>query len=257
MSMLLCITDLEVDQMDPFVATANINRWILPEFVLQAVLSLLLLLTGHWILFLLAVPLTCYHAMLFIRRQHLIDVTEVFRNLNTDKKRRMIKLGVYMIFFAIFIFRLFIPFGYRIGTGILVLFNCKELDICSSFFKIAIDHTSAPSFSCTVTHVLYIMNKAVPFVKNRSKIFAYYCEFHMDSVGGLFFCEGVGLPLHEYIDCSPFVVVVGVRCLRIREANLESVFEVTGFNPRSGRRALFLIRVSDGIRPSPGLGCCD
>ncbi|XP_011020289.1 PREDICTED: protein cornichon homolog 1-like isoform X1 [Populus euphratica] len=102
---LLCLTDLEVDQMDPFVATANINRWILPEFVLQAVLSLLLLLTGHWILFLLAVPLTCYHAMLFIRRQHLIDVTEVFRNLNTDKKRRMIKLGVYMIFFTIFIFR--------------------------------------------------------------------------------------------------------------------------------------------------------
>ncbi|KAL9398422.1 hypothetical protein Peur_007383 [Populus x canadensis] len=102
---LLCLTDLEVDQMDPFVATANINRWILPEFVLQAVLSLLLLLTGRWILFLLAVPLTCYHAILFIRRQHLIDVTEVFRNLNTDKKRRMIKLGVYMIFFTIFIFR--------------------------------------------------------------------------------------------------------------------------------------------------------
>ncbi|KAJ6331980.1 hypothetical protein OIU76_010371 [Salix suchowensis] len=63
----------------------------------------------------------------FIRRQHLIDVTEVFRNLNTDKKRRMIKLGVYMIFFAIFIF--------RIGTGILVLFNSEELDIRSSFFE--------------------------------------------------------------------------------------------------------------------------
>ncbi|KAJ6864450.1 hypothetical protein NC651_035104 [Populus alba x Populus x berolinensis] len=41
----------------------------------------------------------------FIRRQHLIDVTEVFRNLNTDKKHRMIKLGVYMIFFTICVFR--------------------------------------------------------------------------------------------------------------------------------------------------------
>uniref|UniRef100_A0A6N2NJG5 Uncharacterized protein n=1 Tax=Salix viminalis TaxID=40686 RepID=A0A6N2NJG5_SALVM len=41
----------------------------------------------------------------FIRRQHLIDVTEVFRNLNADKKRRMIKLGVYMIFFIICVFR--------------------------------------------------------------------------------------------------------------------------------------------------------
>ncbi|KAJ6968082.1 protein cornichon [Populus alba x Populus x berolinensis] len=62
---LLCLTDLEVDQMDPFVATANINRWILLEFALQAALSILLLFTGHWILFLVAVPLTCYHAMLF------------------------------------------------------------------------------------------------------------------------------------------------------------------------------------------------
>ncbi|XP_061954956.1 protein cornichon homolog 1-like isoform X1 [Populus nigra] len=124
---LLCLTDLEVDQMDPFVATANINRWILLEFALQAALSILLLFTGHWILFLAAVPLTCYHAMLFIRRQHLIDVTEVFRNLNTDKKRRMIKLGVYMIFFTICVF--------RIGAGILSLFNSEELDIHSSFFE--------------------------------------------------------------------------------------------------------------------------
>ncbi|KAB5519471.1 hypothetical protein DKX38_023790 [Salix brachista] len=61
---LLCLTDLEVDQMDPFVATANINRWILIEFALQAALSILLLFTGHWILFLVAVPLTFYHAML-------------------------------------------------------------------------------------------------------------------------------------------------------------------------------------------------
>jgi hypothetical protein len=50
--------------MDPFVATANINRWILLEFALQAALSILLLFTGHRILFLVAVPLTCYHAML-------------------------------------------------------------------------------------------------------------------------------------------------------------------------------------------------
>uniref|UniRef100_A0A6N2N5W3 Uncharacterized protein n=1 Tax=Salix viminalis TaxID=40686 RepID=A0A6N2N5W3_SALVM len=42
---LLCLTDLEVDQMDPFVATANINRWILIEFALQAALSTLLLFT--------------------------------------------------------------------------------------------------------------------------------------------------------------------------------------------------------------------
>ncbi|XP_011033275.1 PREDICTED: protein cornichon homolog 1-like isoform X2 [Populus euphratica] len=121
---LLCLTDLEVDQMDPFVATANINRWILLEFALQAALSILLLFTGHWILFLVAVPLTCYHAMLFIRRQHLIDVTEVFRNLNTDKKHRMIKLGVYMIFFTVCVFRFVLNYVYNYpGFSLSTCFN--------------------------------------------------------------------------------------------------------------------------------------
>uniref|UniRef100_A0A3N7G4V0 Cornichon family protein n=1 Tax=Populus trichocarpa TaxID=3694 RepID=A0A3N7G4V0_POPTR len=53
---LLCLTDLEVDQMDPFVATANINRWILLEFALQAALSILLLFTGFHV----AIYIPCY-----------------------------------------------------------------------------------------------------------------------------------------------------------------------------------------------------
>ncbi|WCJ33926.1 Cornichon family protein [Euphorbia peplus] len=111
---LLCLTDLEADQMNPFEATACINKWILPEFILQGVISILLLLTGHWLMFLFAVPLTCYHAMMFMKREHLIDVTEVFRNLNFEKKQRMIKLGIYLIFFSILIFRLILSAVYMI-----------------------------------------------------------------------------------------------------------------------------------------------
>ncbi|KAJ9184731.1 hypothetical protein P3X46_004430 [Hevea brasiliensis] len=103
---LLCLTDLEADHMNPFEATASINKWILPEFVLQGVICILFLLTGHWVMFLMAAPLTIYHVMLFMKREHLIDVTEVFRNLNSQKKFRLIKLGIYLIFFAILMFRI-------------------------------------------------------------------------------------------------------------------------------------------------------
>ncbi|OAY40547.1 protein cornichon homolog 1 isoform X1 [Manihot esculenta] len=125
---LLCLTDLEADQMNPFEATASINNWILPEFVLQGVICILFLLTGHWVMFLMAAPLTLYHVMLFMKREHLIDVTEVFRNLNSQKKFRLIKLGIYLIFFSILMF--------RIIAGSLSNYSSKDLDFRSSFLAL-------------------------------------------------------------------------------------------------------------------------
>ncbi|KAK2986550.1 hypothetical protein RJ640_019520 [Escallonia rubra] len=42
----------------------------------------------------------------FMKRKHLIDVTEVFRSLNAEKKNRIAKLGFYVILFALVIIRL-------------------------------------------------------------------------------------------------------------------------------------------------------
>lgn len=41
----------------------------------------------------------------YMKQQHLIDVTEVFRNLKVEKKFRIIKLGFYVIFFILVVFR--------------------------------------------------------------------------------------------------------------------------------------------------------
>lgn len=43
----------------------------------------------------------------FWKRQHLFDVTEAFRFLNAEKKLRFVKLGFYLVVFAIITFRLF------------------------------------------------------------------------------------------------------------------------------------------------------
>ncbi|KAJ4829577.1 hypothetical protein Tsubulata_031630 [Turnera subulata] len=136
---LLCLTDLEVDHLNPFEAAARINKWVLPEFVLQGALCTLFLLTGHWIMFLLAVPVTSYHIMLFVKRQHLIDVTEVFRNLNFDKKYRLVKLGFYMVFFMVLIFRFVLhknpgfPLNIFYGSFLLLVYRCGLYIQCCLF----------------------------------------------------------------------------------------------------------------------------
>lgn len=50
--------------MNPFEASASINFWVVKEFLLYGVFSVLLLVTGHWLIFLITLPLAGYHALL-------------------------------------------------------------------------------------------------------------------------------------------------------------------------------------------------
>lgn len=102
----LILSDLESDFVNPYDASSRINYFILPEFIGQGLFCALCLFTGHWIMFLLTVPVTCYHVMLYMKRQHLIDVTEVFRALNAEKKFRIAKLAYYLTIIIITVFRL-------------------------------------------------------------------------------------------------------------------------------------------------------
>ncbi|XP_020212712.1 protein cornichon homolog 1 [Cajanus cajan] len=102
----LILSDLESDFVNPYDASSRINYFILPEFIGQGLFCALCLFTGHWIMFLLTVPVTCYHVMLYMKRQHLIDVTEVFRVLNAEKKFRIAKLAYYLTIIIITVFRL-------------------------------------------------------------------------------------------------------------------------------------------------------
>ncbi|KAK9290510.1 hypothetical protein L1049_008680 [Liquidambar formosana] len=127
---IICLSDLESDYLNPYELASRINAVVLPEFILQGVFSVLFLLKGHWFMFLLTVPITYYHTMLYMNRKHLIDVTEVFSVLSSQKKYRIIKLGFYLFFFTIVIVRIF-------AAGIL-FFNRSEfgeLDIRSSVLE--------------------------------------------------------------------------------------------------------------------------
>ncbi|KAL5660111.1 hypothetical protein ACJX0J_027236, partial [Zea mays] len=101
---LICLSDLEYDYINPYDSSSRINAVVLIEYSLQGALCASFLLTLHWFPFLVMTPVTYYHVKLYLARKHLVDVTEIFRQLSDEKKYRMIKLAFYFCLFIITIY---------------------------------------------------------------------------------------------------------------------------------------------------------
>ncbi|KAI4327062.1 hypothetical protein L6164_019564 [Bauhinia variegata] len=101
---LMCLADLEFDYINPYDSSYRINKVILPEFITQGVLCLFYLVTGHWVMALFCIPHLYFNIRLYRRRQHLVDVTEIFNLLSWEKKYRLVKLFylVFILFLSIF-----------------------------------------------------------------------------------------------------------------------------------------------------------
>ncbi|XP_057547868.1 protein cornichon homolog 1 isoform X1 [Amaranthus tricolor] len=121
---IICLSDLEADYLNPYESSTNINSMVLPEFGLQAAFCALFLFTGHWFMFLITLPVTIFHARLFTRQEHLVDVTEIFRALSSEKKHRFIKLGLYLLYFFLVVLRF--PAG---SISSLPIFSSKHGDL--------------------------------------------------------------------------------------------------------------------------------
>ncbi|KAI3772565.1 hypothetical protein L6452_03754 [Arctium lappa] len=105
---IVCLTDLEADYMNPYDSSSRINAVVIPEMLLHGVCCALFLVTGHWFMFLLTLPIAIYSTMLYTKKRHLIDVTEVFRFIDAEKKYRIAKLAFYLILFVLVIIRMVI-----------------------------------------------------------------------------------------------------------------------------------------------------
>uniref|UniRef100_A0ACD5YJU8 Uncharacterized protein n=2 Tax=Avena sativa TaxID=4498 RepID=A0ACD5YJU8_AVESA len=103
---LICLSDLEFDYINPYDSSSRINAVVIIEYVLQGVLCASFLLTLNWFPFLVMAPVTYYHVRLYMNRKHLVDVTEIFRQLHVEKKYRMIKLAFYFGLFIVTIYSL-------------------------------------------------------------------------------------------------------------------------------------------------------
>ncbi|XP_044509315.1 protein cornichon homolog 4-like [Mangifera indica] len=101
---LMCLADLEFDYINPYDSSSRINQVVLPEFIMQGVLCVFFLITGHWVMTLLFAPYLYYNVRLYTRRQHLVDVTEIFNLLHWEKKQRLFKLAYLIVLLFLNIF---------------------------------------------------------------------------------------------------------------------------------------------------------
>ncbi|KAL9254359.1 cornichon homolog 1-like protein [Drosera capensis] len=155
---IMCLSDLEADYVNPFETSSKVNAVVVPEFLVQGALCGVLVVSGRWFMFLGNVPLAYYHlrlndwyemhcesrlvalqalsvevkGLMFHRREHLLDVTEIYRNLTQEKKTRLKKLGVYLFFFFLAI--LSIPAG-LFSLSAVVSSKHGELDLRASFLE--------------------------------------------------------------------------------------------------------------------------
>ncbi|KAI4354896.1 hypothetical protein L6164_003720 [Bauhinia variegata] len=101
---LISLVDLEFDYINPYDSAARINNVILPEFITQGVLCFILLISGHWFMLLMSLPYLYYNVRLYITRQHLVDVTEIYNQVNWEKKQRFFKVGYLVMLFVFSVF---------------------------------------------------------------------------------------------------------------------------------------------------------
>ncbi|KAL5539905.1 hypothetical protein UlMin_045083 [Ulmus minor] len=97
---LVCLMDLEYDYINPYDSAARINRVVLPEFITQGAFCVFLLLTGHWVMLFLSLPYLYYNVRRYMQGDHLVDVTEIYNQLNQEKKNRYYKMTYLVILFV-------------------------------------------------------------------------------------------------------------------------------------------------------------
>ncbi|KAI0343754.1 cornichon [Trametopsis cervina] len=102
----IMFSDLETDYINPIDFCNKMNKFVLPEVAAHGFLSLLFLLSGEWVAFLLNAPLLAYNANKILKQNHMFDATEIFRTMGPQKNEVFFKLGFYLISFFYYLYRM-------------------------------------------------------------------------------------------------------------------------------------------------------
>jgi len=103
---IIMFSDLECDYINPIDLCNKLNQFVLPEMLAHAALTVLFLLCGQWLTFLLNLPLIAYNANKVNQKNHMYDATEIFRTLSGHKRECFFKLGFYLLSFFYYLYRM-------------------------------------------------------------------------------------------------------------------------------------------------------
>lgn len=113
---LIMVDELRNDYRNPVDFCQNLNRLVLPEYGLHLGMTVMLLVCGYWISFLLNVPLVAYHILRYLRRPAgmtgvgLYDPTEVMNRaqLTLFFREGFVKVGFYVVLFLVYLYNMMV-----------------------------------------------------------------------------------------------------------------------------------------------------
>lgn len=71
---------------------------------IHTLISVLLLINGYWISFLINVPLLAFNIRKIVTNTQFLDATEIFRTVSKRKLESFIKLGLYFLYFFVYLY---------------------------------------------------------------------------------------------------------------------------------------------------------
>jgi hypothetical protein len=111
---IITLSDLECDYINARTCCAKLNQWVMPEIVAHVLIAAAVLLAGHWLLFLLNIPLTsCLiyrHSFRPSSSLGVYDQTEIYNRQLMKKYMResLIKLGLHLLFFFLYLYSMIV-----------------------------------------------------------------------------------------------------------------------------------------------------
>jgi len=106
----ITLSDLECDYLNARGCCDKLNYWVVMELISHNVLSVILLLGGHWLLFLCYAPIGCWLTFKYFTKPKgnmgLFDPTEIHnqKHLKQYMRESLVRLGFHLVFFFIFLY---------------------------------------------------------------------------------------------------------------------------------------------------------
>ncbi|PRD21369.1 UNVERIFIED_CONTAM: Protein cornichon-like protein 4 [Trichonephila clavipes] len=106
----ITLSDLECDYLNAQQCCSKLNRWIVPEMIAQGLVTVLLLIESHWVLFFINLPMTCWQVYKKFTVPSgnfgIYDPTEIHNrgNLKQHMRDSMIRLAFYLLFFFVYLY---------------------------------------------------------------------------------------------------------------------------------------------------------
>ncbi|EIM21469.1 cornichon [Wallemia mellicola CBS 633.66] len=105
---IIMFSDLECDYINPIDLCNKLNNFVLPEAAFHGFLTILFLICGQWLTFIINAPLLGFNIRKTINNNNFYDATEIFRTLSVHKKESFLKLAFYLISFFFYLYKLIV-----------------------------------------------------------------------------------------------------------------------------------------------------